>query len=90
MLEAILEQGGVRGSTEPGKSTSLPSGEKACNVMKKSASEVEDEMNSFAASGPVISVSSLSGADMNVKGSPKALNAMLLCELETAMPEPFF
>ena len=63
---------GVWGSIAPMNVTSSPSGSNTRNTTNRSASAVEEETKSFAASGPVISISSLVGWVRKVSPSPVA------------------
>jgi hypothetical protein len=63
---------GVFGSVEPKKVSSLPCGSKTRTIRNRSASLVEDEMNSLAAIGPVISVAFCSGGIEKVSPLSKA------------------
>src|SRR6266702_1120993 len=60
---------GVCGSSAPWNATSFPSGSNTRSTAKMSASMVEDEMKSFNAEGPVISVSFSSGG-VETKAGP--------------------
>jgi hypothetical protein len=54
------------------------SGEKPLKAKNRSASIVDDDINSLAATGPVISVSSCKGGERKVIPSPRASYSTLL------------
>jgi hypothetical protein len=62
---------GTLGSFEPTNSTSLPAGSNRRSARNRSASVVSDETNSFAATGPVISIASACGGSVKRTPSPR-------------------
>ena len=60
----------------PWKSISTPF-RKAWKVRNKSMSVVDEDAKSFAARGPVISVSRCKGGDRNVNGCPREAKLLL-------------